>query len=100
MVPAGRDPYPIIDALQKHVEEATADSAAKAEREWKGTPRSPRLSALTAAPAINIKPIIGGVEITVRYLTHVKERSELRANLYHAAVDLLGDKYPAPAAQA
>jgi small-conductance mechanosensitive channel len=94
VVPAGRDPYPIIDALQKHVEEATADSAGKAEREWKGTPRSPRLSALTAAPAINIKPIIGGVEITVRYLTHVKERSELRANLYHAAVDLLGEKYP------
>ncbi|MEP6731091.1 MAG: mechanosensitive ion channel domain-containing protein [bacterium] len=94
VVPAGRDPYPVVEALKKHIEAATSDSAAKAEHEWQGVARSPRLSALSAVPAINIKPVIGGVEITVRYLTHMRERSELRANLYHAAVDLLGEKYP------
>jgi small-conductance mechanosensitive channel len=92
VVPAGRDPYPIVDALQRHVEAATADSAEKAEREWKGTPRSRRFSAVAAAPAINIKPVIGGTEVTVRFLTHVRQRSELRSDLYHTAVDLLGEK--------
>jgi hypothetical protein len=41
-------------------------------------------------PAINVKPIIGGVEISVRYVTRANERSLLRAKLDHAAVDLLG----------
>jgi hypothetical protein len=54
------------------------------------------LSALTAAPAVNIKPIMGGIEITVRYITHMGERSQLRAKLYHTAVDLLGGKHAAP----
>jgi len=95
VVPAGHDPYPIVDAIQKQAEEATADSAREAEQEWKGARRSPQLSALTAAPAVNIKPIIGGVEITVRYITQVGERSQLRAKLYHTAVDLLGGTHAA-----
>ena len=96
VVPAGQDPYPIVDAVQKQVEEATADGAREAERQWKGAERSPHLSALTAAPAVNIKPIMGGIEITVRYITHMGERSQLRAKLYHTAVDLLGGKHAAP----
>lgn len=90
VVPAGQDPSPIVDALQKQVEASTADSAARAERELKGARRSPPLSALTAAPSLAIKPILGGIEITVRYLTHVRERAELRAKLYREAVTFLG----------
>jgi hypothetical protein len=44
---------------------------------------------------VNIKPIIGGVEITVRYITQVGERSQLRAKLYHTALDLLGETHAA-----
>jgi hypothetical protein len=59
------------------------------------------MSALSAAPAINVKPVIGGVEIAVRYITRANERYQLRAKLYQAAVDLLGAKgTPPPAAQA
>jgi small-conductance mechanosensitive channel len=96
VVPAGQDPYPIADAVRKQVEEATADSAREAEQQWKGATRSPHLSALTAAPAVSIKPIIGGIEITVRYITHMGEQSQLRAKLYHTAVDLLGGQHAAP----
>jgi hypothetical protein len=39
-----------------------------------------------------VKPVIGGVEIAVRYVTHANERYQLRAKLYQAAVDLLGGK--------
>jgi small-conductance mechanosensitive channel len=95
VVPASQDPYPIADAVRKQVEEATADSAREAEQQWKDARRSPHLGALTAAPAVNIKPIIGGIEISVRYITQMGERSQLRAKLYHTAIDLLGGKLAA-----
>jgi hypothetical protein len=56
------------------------------------------MSALSAAPAINVKPVIGGVEIAVRYITRANERYQLRAKLYQAAVDLLGPKAVSPPA--
>jgi len=40
------------------------------------------MSALSATPAINVKPVIGGVEIAVRYITRANERYQLRAKLY------------------
>jgi small-conductance mechanosensitive channel len=94
VVPAGKDPYPIVDAIQKRVVEATAEGARQAEKEWKGTVRSREMSSQTAAPAINIKPVIGGIEISVRYITRANERYQLRAKLYESAVGLLGQKFP------
>jgi hypothetical protein len=47
---------------------------------------------LSAAPAINVKPVIGGVEIAVRYVTRANERHQMRAKVYQAAVDLLEEK--------
>jgi small-conductance mechanosensitive channel len=91
VLPSGKDPYPIIDAFQKKVSEATSKSAPQAEQEWQSAARSRDMSALTAAPAINVKPVIGGVEISVRYVTRASERYQLRAKLYQAAVDLLGE---------
>jgi small-conductance mechanosensitive channel len=91
VVPAGRDPYPIVDAIQQQVEEATREKAKQAEEAWRRAAHSPSLGAITAAPAISIKPIIGGVEITVRYITHVQERHQLRTKLYHTAIELLGE---------
>ena len=92
VLPAGKDPYPIVDALQKKVLEATSESAHQAEMEWKSAAHSRDMSALSAAPAINVKPVIGGVEIAVRYITKASERYQLRAKLYQVAVDLLGEK--------
>jgi hypothetical protein len=99
VLPTGQDPYPIIDAIQKKVAEATTETAKQAEREWKNVARSRQVNTLSAAPAINVKPVIGGVEIAVRYITSANERYQLRAKLYQAAVDLLGGKnVPAPPA--
>jgi small-conductance mechanosensitive channel len=92
VLPTGQDPYPIIDAIQKKVAEATTETAKQAEQEWKSAASSRQMTALTAAPAINVKPVIGGVEIAVRYITRANERYQLRAKLYQAAVDLLGGK--------
>jgi hypothetical protein len=58
--------------------------------EWKEAAGARSQTAMTAAPAINVKPVVGGVEISVRYITRANERYQLRAKLYQAAVDLLG----------
>jgi small-conductance mechanosensitive channel len=94
VVPAGQDPYPIVAAIQKKVVEATSEGALQAEKEWKGTTGSREMNAQTAAPAINVKPVIGGIEIAVRYITRANERYQLRAKLYEAAVALMGQKSP------
>ena len=102
VLPAGRDPYPIVDAIQKKVLEATAETAKQAEKEWEGVSRSKETAhTLTAAPAINVKPVVGGIEIAVRYITRANERYQMRAKLNQAAVDLLGqDSIVPPSAPA
>jgi small-conductance mechanosensitive channel len=97
VLPTGQDPYPIIDAIQKKVTEATTETAKQAEQEWQRAASSRQMTALTAAPAINVKPVVGGIEIAVRYITRANERYQLRAKLYQAAVELLGGKSPVPA---
>jgi small-conductance mechanosensitive channel len=97
VLPAGRDPYPVVDAIQKKVLEATAETAKQAEKEWEGVSRSKETAhTLTAAPAINVKPVVGGIEIAVRYITRANERYQLRAKLNQAAVDLLGQDSVVP----
>ena len=100
VLPVDRDPFPIIDAIRKKVLEATQESARQAEQEWQRAAHSREMSSFSAAPAITLKPVIGGVEVTVRYITRANERYRLRANLYQAAVELLGGKgfQPSPSA--
>lgn len=93
-LPSGQDPYPIIDAIQQKVVEATSESARKAEQEWKRSSVSHDMGAIPAAPALSVKPVIGGTEVSVRYIASANERSQLRARLNHAAVDLLGAALP------
>jgi len=92
VVDSSQSPYPIVDALQKAVVEATSQSAGEAEKEWKNAAHSRNVGALSAAPAINLKPVGGGVEIAVRYITRASERYAMRSRLYQAAVNLISKK--------
>jgi small-conductance mechanosensitive channel len=93
VVPAGRDPYPIVDAITKQVGEVTAEGARQAEQEWQRAVPAQRGKVLfSGTPGVNVKPVVGGVEISVRYITRANERFLLRAKLYQSAVDLLGAK--------
>ena len=96
VVPTGRDPHPIIDAIRQRVIEATAESARHAEQEWQRAVPTQSGRVFSGAPGIDVKPVVGGVELSVRYVTRAHERFTLRATLYQAAVDLLGDPAPAP----
>ena len=97
VVPAGRNPYPIVDAITKQVVDATAESARQAEQEWQRAVPAQRGKVFSGTPGVNVKPVVGGVEIAVRYITRANERFLLRAKLYQAAVDLLGEKSTAQA---
>lgn len=98
VLPMGQDPYPLVDALQKKAVEATRDSARQAELEWQRATRSREMGAFSAAPAINVRPVTGGIEVAIRYIARASERHQLRSQLYHAAVELLGRRdTPLPA---
>jgi hypothetical protein len=99
VLPGGHDPYPIINAIQKKVLEATQETAEQAKQEWSRSTNSQEMGAISVAPAISVKPVVGGIEVAVRYVTRANERYALRSKLYQAAVELLGSKaVQAPAA--
>ena len=43
-------------------------------------------------PAISVKPIAGGIELGIRYITRANERYAIRAKLYQGAIEVLGGK--------
>jgi small-conductance mechanosensitive channel len=91
-VPAGQNPRQLVEEIQKQVLEATQDSATQAEKEWQRSAGTRGLAAISAAPAINMRPGPGGIEVQVRYVTKANERYQLRTKLYQALVELLGGK--------
>lgn len=92
VLPSGKDPYPVIDALHKKVVEVTRETVQQAEQEWKNTTTSRELGNLSAEPAINVRPVAGGIEVALRYVTRANERFATKNKLNQAAVELLGGK--------
>jgi small-conductance mechanosensitive channel len=91
-IPPGRDPFPLVDAIQKKVLEATQDSTKQAEMEWQHAAGMRDVASISATPAINVRPGAAGIDIQVRYVTRANERYQLRNKLYQSAVELLGGK--------
>jgi small-conductance mechanosensitive channel len=88
-IPAGQDPYPVIDGIQKLVEKETAANSKKAQEEWQHTTTRYKVQALSAVPGINVRPTGAGIEVNVRYITRAYERHETRARLYQEVVELM-----------
>jgi small-conductance mechanosensitive channel len=91
-IPPGRDPFPLVEAIQKKVLEATRESTKQAETEWQRAAGSRDLASISATPAINVRPGPAGIEVQVRYVTRANERYQLRNKLYQSAVELLGGR--------
>ena len=92
VLPAGQDPYPTVEALKKQVAEATAEYSKQAEQEWRHATSSIEESGFTATPAVSLKPILGGVEVSVRYITRASDKYKVRAALYHTALELVSSQ--------
>jgi small-conductance mechanosensitive channel len=100
LVPLGRDPYPIIDGVQRLVEKETEGNAKLAESEWRKTTSRYRVQTFSAAPGIHVVPTGSGIEVVVRYITRAHERHEARGRLYQAILELMHGKRAAGAEEA
>jgi small-conductance mechanosensitive channel len=88
-VPPTQDPYPLVDAIQKTVAKETDKTASAAEEEWKNAASNYKVSSVSAAPTVNLRPTSAGVDVHVRYIAKAQERSAIRARLNQALVELL-----------
>ena len=93
LVPAGENPYPVIDGIHKLIAKETQADARMAEQEWQASTGRYRLKSFSAEPAINLRPTAGGVQVHVRYITRAHERYATRTRLYHAMVELMHRKH-------
>ncbi|HEV2132650.1 MAG TPA: mechanosensitive ion channel domain-containing protein [Terracidiphilus sp.] len=98
-VPASADIQSLAQSVETMVTEETAENASLAEKEWKHGPRANRLSSLSAAATVNLRPSASGIDLQVRYVTRAPERSAIRARLYRRVIELLHAK-PSPATTA
>ncbi|WP_243315013.1 mechanosensitive ion channel domain-containing protein [Geothrix paludis] len=89
VVPAGQDPYLVIDGVQKLVEQQTSANAKIAEAEWQQTASKYRVKAFSAVPGVQVVPGPNGMEVRARYLTRAFERHETRLRLNQAVVELM-----------
>jgi hypothetical protein len=101
LIPAGQNPYPLVEAIQKLVEEETRADSTRAEQEWKASTNN-RLQSLSTVPAIHLRPTGSGVEMQVRYITSASERYAMRSRMYEKIVGLMHgeDKAQVPADRA
>jgi small-conductance mechanosensitive channel len=93
LVPAGENPYPVIDGIHKLIARETQADARMAEQEWQASTGRYRLKSFSAEPAINLRPTAGGVQVHVRYITRAHERYATRTRLYHSMVELMQRKH-------
>ncbi|MFZ1376049.1 MAG: mechanosensitive ion channel domain-containing protein [Geothrix sp.] len=99
LIQPGQDPYPVIDGVQRLVEQQTEANAKLAEAEWQQTAARYRVKAFTAVPGVQVVPGTNGMEVRARYITRAFERHDTRLRLNQAVVELMhgprGDT-PAP----
>ncbi len=94
-VPPDQDIQSLAKRVEAMVNEVTAENARMAGEEWKQVLQANRLSPLSAATAVILRPSGTGIDIQIRYVTRAPERSEMRALLYGRVIDLLQKKQSA-----
>jgi small-conductance mechanosensitive channel len=92
MIPAGKNPYPLLEAVRDLVTKTTEKNAHLAEEEWRKAAGPNRVKSFSAAPAIHLRPTGSGIEMHVRYIVQAHERYAVRTDLYQAVIELLHTK--------
>jgi small-conductance mechanosensitive channel len=92
LIPLGRDPYPVMDGVQRLVEKETEANAKAAESEWRTSASRYRVKTFSTVPGIHVVPTGNGIEVVVRYITRAHERHDARRRLYQAVLELMHGK--------
>jgi len=93
-LPATGNSHAMAESIHQAVLEETKESVQVAEQEWKRGSRDDGLNRFSAAPMVNLRPSVSGIEIHVRYVTRASERFDARNRLYQKAIDLLQKQTP------
>lgn len=96
-IPAGVDPQPVVEGIQKIVRTETDANARLAEQEWLRVVQRRGGRPFSAAPAISMQPTSPGVTVTVRYITRAPDWRDVRSRLYREIVELLRKEKIPPA---
>ena len=89
LLPASRNPYPLIEKIRALVEKDTESNTHLADQEWQGVSRRYGVRTFAAQPTVNLKPTDAGVVVFIRYITRAEERSEVRFRINQEVVKLL-----------
>src|SRR6202008_3846253 len=65
-IPANQDPYPVIDGIQKLVDQETARNDGKAGTELQENITKDTIKKITGQQEINVKPTQAGIEVRLR----------------------------------
>jgi small-conductance mechanosensitive channel len=94
-LPPTGDPYAIAMQIRDIVDRETASDSAKAQQDWERVTNQYGTRPFSAKPAIDLKPAVNGLEVTVRYITRAPERYDVRSRLFEAIVAVIRQN-PAP----
>ncbi len=88
-LPAEGDPYETAQKISEIVERETKTNASEAAKEWQRVAERYGTRTLSTNPAVELRPVINGLEVVVRYITRAPERNATKSKLFQAIVDLL-----------
>jgi len=88
-VPANADPYAVAARIREVVERETEADAQLAEQDWERITAQYGARAFAARPAVDLRPGLNGLEITVRYITRGPQRYEMKSRLFREIVTLM-----------
>jgi len=88
-LPATGDHYQQAEATREIVERETAAEAAAAELEWQRVTREYGVPLAGTRPTADLRPVAGGLEVRVRYITRAPHRYAVRSRLFTEIVKLL-----------
>ena len=88
-LPAAGDPYRMAEEIRKLVERETEAAAAQATQDWERVASRYSVRTFSAKPAVNLRPSVNGLEVSVRYITRAPERYAIKSRLFQVIVDLL-----------
>jgi len=88
-LPAAGDPYGLAQEIRKLVERETEADSAQATQDWERVTSRYGPRSFSAKPAVNLRPIVNGLEVVVRYITRAPQRHAVKSKLFQLIVDLL-----------
>lgn len=88
-LPLAGNPYELAARLRDEVDRLTAADAALAEQDWARVTAQYETRGFSARPALDLRPSVNGIEVTVRYIVRAPQRYEVKSRLFESIVGMM-----------